>query len=241
MKVAILISGLVRTWNQSFKTLKEEIIDKNPNICFDFYLTPWDHTHCRNKHRSDYNTTKFEVTEDTFENIKKLYNPKYFDVLSYDEAKNNIKTDPIVQETHGIIKSRIPSYGDEFLWNSMFMAHYGMYLNYQRFLKHSDDEKYDLILKGRFDLAYGNIFENPIDHNVLNVCEPQFALGFNNFLALSKPEIMREYFCSYEKLKCKDFITKFPVRFPECFLRILFEDKLIPIHHVLHESSIIRE
>ena len=238
MKVAVLISGLLRTYKKSFPTFKKFVIDENPHISFDFYLSPWDLTHTR----ADRVQEKTSLSDKDFEDLVHTYTPKKINVLEYEKHRADILNDTQNKGIYEILKKRIPSYGENFIWNSHFMAHQGMLLNYQHFVDSGGlDEGYDLIMKTRFDLNYSKVLSGNIDPDIINCCKPVGGQMLNNLIAISKPELMEKYFQTYSSLTSEGWVLKNTnVYFPECLVREHLNVNGVKYDHSIDPCTIIR-
>lgn len=174
MKIALILTGFLRTYKYSFELLKKNLLDKY-NI--DLYLATWD--------KQENNT----FIENNFENIYKNYNLKNLIIEDY---KN--------YEKEKFIIKKINRHNDVFVINQRAKEH-GEYwanrLKDQWFLvKRSFDsiknlEDYDLIMRLRFDLFITNIVLNKFDGIVI----PKDIGGWNftDHMAYGDNKSMKKY------------------------------------------------
>jgi len=133
MKVAICISGQPRNYKKGYYELKKWFLDKYD--C-DVYIHTWEDT--TTKFISSHNFTKthyYNFTEEDYQNILDLYQPKSYEFQKPIPFDDNKITGNLGFTIHGILSS---------------------WLSTQQSIKQAlnNNIKYDLIIKYRFDLQF---------------------------------------------------------------------------------------
>lgn len=92
-KVALMITGLARTYRQTYESLHKHLLSPN-NGKIDIFLCLWDQTHLR---RMDYHKGQklYEIKDKSVANIDDVlehYNPKAYTILKTDDYTEEINS-----------------------------------------------------------------------------------------------------------------------------------------------------
>jgi|TARA_R110000787_G_scaffold336_8_gene1246 hypothetical protein len=151
--IAILITGLTRTYKETFNSFKTNVIESNADCDIDIYLSFWDKTHDRTfKAGSVYDSyDPIDSIKTSKDNVIETYNPKNYVELNFDKYYKLLKT----QSENPNLKDLNFVRNKNFTLNSFFCQFYCWKRGIEII---STDINYDLVLKIRFD----SIFNTPI-------------------------------------------------------------------------------
>ena len=178
MKVALILTGYMRNWEEHYPNIKKNIIDKyKPNI----FICSYDH--------SQHSIGKEIVPIDT-QKVIDTYKPKKYIFRSQEDTKY-----------FDLIDGKNEKIGRE--WSERTIR---SWYNIYRSLKLFRPSAYDVILRIRCDLSVEN-FEIDSSKNLVipahkvhpGPCEPEDS--FIEHFAYGKPEYMKKYLSMYEKLE----------------------------------------
>ena len=192
MKVALILTGHMRDWEDFFPTIKEEILDKyNPDV----YISSFNHDLDSIR---EYDTENGHVVDDREddldyfnpEKIISYYKPKKYifrdDNYELDFQFNNISIERAPREW---AKRNIAS------WHTIFLA-----------LEIIDLYEYDIIIRARPDVYVKNINIH-LDKNLVlpDLCIDPGPCNINEglypYFAYGKPEYMLKYLSAYTKMQ----------------------------------------
>ena len=196
MKVALCISGELRSYQKTFQELKNNIIDKlNPDI----FIYSWNDVGGTWKARAQDNkyngffVDDFNRYDKLEKNVEKLYSPRKIVLEEFKESyKDKIKN---VSRPHELIRNT-----DKNRWSKYNLPmFYTMYEcnKLKSEAEKEDGKKYDLVIKARTDVRFPEIPKNiinkldvlwyyPKDHNEAHIVSDKFAF--------SNSDIM-DYYC----------------------------------------------
>lgn len=205
MKVAVCISGHLRSFSEGYDYFFKNIIEANPGFKFDFFVSTWDvrdwRTEDRNKH-----------TKNIFEDFNNIYNPVTMDIednIVWDTSKymphvHNVRW---LKKGYGGIRSN----GGHIL---------GMYYKIKKSndLKVSyelkNNFKYDLVIRHRTDFAIEKsinlerILDNAKETIYIPNCDEKArnsGIPIRDVFAVSSSENMDYYSSLFDNI---DFIVK---------------------------------
>lgn len=213
MRIAILIVGLTRTYQKTYQSLFDNIIKKYPEHEFDIFLTTWNIIGSVTKEKTIYKSNEMDqkwinlnemLLEDEVELIKKVYQPKFFRMLNYQQWKS--QKQPIMDEF--IYKFQLESQRN-LVEQSLFSQYYGikMAMNDLNNYISSNKIQYDLIIKTRFDLFYGSkeinwnsIYQHIYDKNEIVSMKNWIPQGLSDQLIIGNLSQINKYAQLYDKL-----------------------------------------
>lgn len=229
MKVALCLSGHLRTFRATYGSLLQNIIE--PLGC-DVFLHTWDVISAPTTKNGQDITHRSLKTMDYIEDIKKLYNPVFFQIE--DEQQWLAETRP---KTHGIkIKAQdIKFIADEVVFHlSMFYSVY-MANQLRKEYESDNDIKYDLIIRCRPDIH----FHHKLDLNSFKkqncIYVPKIATydrnGMNDQVAVASPHIM-DIYCDAHLSVLDYYKTGCCTPRPERLYKFHMDKNKIPVHHI---------
>ncbi len=187
MKVALLLTGFVRTYLQTFPNLKEKILDSHD---VDVYICSWDKSQLRSLEQySEINKT--DILE-TYKNW--LVDAKF---LSHD-GYEIVKPSPIqfIDRENDVFKVNERAIAHGSYWVERLRDQW--FIVQQAFNMISDYEKYDIIMRLRFDIDLHNIkllnkdFVIPSDIG---------GWSYSDHFAYGNYETMKKYCSMYDHLE----------------------------------------
>jgi len=225
MKVAILLPGLIRNIDKTYKSFFANVIESNPKCKIDIYSAFWNKTHIRK--RIEKNNIPSSIVSIDSTKVVSTYNPIDYTVLNYDFKQPKFleqaeKIHPLFPKKHSNI---------EFCRNSILSQFYTWKQAVNLIPVNND---YDLVLKTRFDI----IHTSPIDFASLDpscmsaggkwgekfMIDFAFASSYRNMVKLLNQ--------CYDKVNDNSFVSSFSkLAIPEVILTTLIEDLNIPIKY----------
>ena len=240
-KIAILLPGLLRTYDKTSQHFFQNIIKPNQEkYLIDTYLGFWNYTHKRgdNGLREEVQT----VDKDQIEEILDLYKPKEYIVLDDYEAKNSIEFPNIVSNIIETLGRPNHPDGDSLLQNGLVAQTYTWHRTYS-LLK----ESYDYVMKTRFDIATEKIFFDDFIPEKFNCAGPthqfsQYKLADTLFCSNQKTmeNIMYKYHEDIIKDKIPNISESYPNVFPEYVLKDYLKRNNIKINYLNKKVYIVR-
>lgn len=192
MKVAILIAGLVRSYDKTFKNTFDKLINPNQkSYDIDVYIAFWEASH----QRGDFNNLNIqELTEETKKSVVNSYNPKSFVIMENYVDKNEYfkKKSEDLEKKIG----RLPYHPNPWLLyqNGIIAQSYTWNMVFSLI-----KEKYDIIFKSRFDVY----FKDKINFDELNMDKlncfnkvKQYH-PFGDICLAGNPNIMKKIMVNY--------------------------------------------
>lgn len=178
MKVALILTGYMRNWEDHYPIIKKNVIDKyNPSV----FISSYDH--------SQHSVGK-EIVPIDVEKVIEAYKPK-----------NYIFRDQSKVEYFDLVDGKKETIGRE--WSERTVRSW--HTTYQA-LKLLKPAVYDVIIRFRSDLSVENFEIDPSKNLVLPAhkvhpgpCEPEDS--FIEHFAYGKPEYMKKYLSMYKKLE----------------------------------------
>ena len=200
MKIAIVLTGHVRGWKNTYKNFKRYLIDPYDT---DIYISTWNVTHpgwhLEQKKVSDMNFMTIGINE-----VIDTYKPVEYHIENHDEfyknrfspIHNNGKdNDPLV-----INKHHPTGYENMWLWVERFRDQWYMVKKGGELI--GNPNQYDLIMRIRFDLLVMNLTTlTPVKNMVVPSFYRHPPLGINDMMAYGSPEQMTHYFKLFDNLE----------------------------------------
>ena len=239
-KVAVLICGLVRTYKKTNKNFILNILEKNnQNYQIDVFLAFWDHTHQRGSMGTK--VEKRKLLKKEIQNIIEIYSPKKYIILGDYEEKNKlfkIKSKEIGKRMghpnheDGLVLIQNGILAQSYTWQKAFSL---------------IDEKYDLVLKTRFDAASEAINIDDVKNNYFNCSGPthQFAqYGLADVIFSSDYRTMKKVMFDYHNIAFKNNLPiltgGYPNIFQEYILKEFLKQSDIKINYIEKKVYVIR-
>jgi hypothetical protein len=146
MKIALLFTGQLRTYNMTKDFIKKSIIDKYDT---DVFLS----IDTNNRIQLSHKYNKNDLTQDTINDVIKFYNP--IDYFITDNNNYNLEVDQFI---NSIDINKIIQYESQIILNIIFKQYYIVHHAYKLLEKHINltSTKYDLIIRIRFDQLLWN-------------------------------------------------------------------------------------
>ena len=184
MKIALLFTGQLRTYNMTKDFIKKSIIDKYDT---DVFLSI--DTNNRVQLSQKYN--KNDLTEDTINDVIKFYNP--IDYFITDNNNYNLVVDQFI---NSFDFNKIKQYESKIILYLIFQQYYIVHQAYKLLEKHINlnSTKYDLIIRLRFDqLLWNDNIHHIIDelekNNSVNGLTVYDKLTINNNILYNQNNI----------------------------------------------------
>ncbi len=229
MKAAIILPGLTRTYQATYKNFYDNIISANKDWQIDIYSAFWDKTHTR----GNKNIPSFIVNVDSTKVIN-TYNLTNYVTLDYDFKQSEFlkqaeRIHPLFPKNHSNI---------EFCRNGILSQFYTWK---QAVNLIPVDNDYDLVLKTRFDIIYNS----PVNFISLDTScmssegkwHDQFMLDFT--FASSYENMAKLLNQCYDKVNNNSFVSSFSkLAIPESILTSLVEDLDISIEYGKIKTSL---
>lgn len=163
MKIAVMLTGHVRTYKKTHKSLFKFFL-KN-NIDYDIFIDCWDITGERigSKTKERLVDTKIDIDK-----IKEIYQPKYMNVEDcYGWLGDNKKKSKKIEKEIGITNQKINIIGGHLSQNYKINSCFNAIKDYSI----ANNVKYDVVVRLRFDIAFNGHFNigdfvNDLDENV---------------------------------------------------------------------------
>lgn len=215
-RVAVCISGHVRSFEKGFENFKSKVIDQNKSFEFDFFIDTWE--------TKDWRTEdKFKETSESIEEIKALYRPVKV-VVEKDIEWDTSNFMKFVKDPSWVKKGykKVRSKGEHIL---------GMYYKIRNcnYLKSQHEEEngfeYDLVIRHRTDLGFESkinldeILKDTKDKiYVAKLRENQKSAGqpINDVLGISSSKNMDEYSKVFDNIE--EIVTESEIFRPEWIL-----------------------
>lgn len=219
MKIALLLSGFLRTFDENYASLKENLLNRFDT---DIYITTW------NVNEPQYEPFDVKKIVDLYgDNLKGLCVKDYnlhekfkhrmvlFDgmgnfIQTFD--KNQITTNKCILE-HG-------TYWVERLRDQWWLVH-------ESFDSIIVPERYDIIVKSRFDISYNKPFTFPTKD--FTIPENPYH-GYTDHLAYGSPYVMKKYCQLYQHILSLYQNYHIDISFAEGMLRYYMEQYDEKIH-----------
>lgn len=231
LKVAVCVSGHLRTFNRSYQSFKNNVLHSLDSIDYQVFVHTWETLGSpKSKHNSDYIVANTK-TETKMKEIRHIIAPTEIQIESYATAA------PILEELNN--KARLTQKDKAGLHNGSMLS-YGSMLyslnqtkNMVELYEKSHNIKYDLIIRVRTDL----LFKNKI--NILElynkyVYVPQvgkyLADGMNDQFAIGAGFNMKIYLGLFDSVLNYVNFRECTLR-PESFLR----------HHLTKNGIVVKD
>ena len=229
MKVAILLPGLIRHIDKTYKSFYTNIIEPNPECQIDIYSAFWDKTHVRGTNNTPSSIANIDSTK-----IIDIYNPVNHTILDY-----KLKQSEFLKKAEEIYPLFPKSYGNvEFCRNGMLSQFYTWK---QTINLIPVNNNYDLVLKTRFDVVH----TFPIDFSSLDTScisagekwENKFMIDFA--FASSYENMVEVLNQCYDKVNDNSFTSSFlELAIPESILTTIIKNLNIPIKYDVIKTSL---
>ena len=146
-KAAILIPGLPRWYEHTIESLRENVIESNPEFEFDIFLSLWNAT---NDRKDRENSLTF-LDKTYIDQVIEAYNPKSHIIMNYEKMEkkfsdiNYPRYEKYIKDIeHEVYK------GKDFCLHALFMQFWGCLKAGELLERHY--ENYDVVIKWRYDL-----------------------------------------------------------------------------------------
>jgi hypothetical protein len=181
MRVAILLTGFLRTYKETYSLLESSILNKY--FC-DIYSITWSKQEGNNS-----------VDEKYFELYKK--NLKKYKIIDSEEYYKNKKVFEPLDRDNDVFKTNIRAKEHGTYWANRLIDQWK--LVHECFNLIENPNEYDLILRLRYDLKLYNITLNQTDNLVI----PKDGGGweFTDHMAYGNPKIMKIYCDLYNNIE----------------------------------------
>jgi hypothetical protein len=164
-KIAILIGGLIRDYENAYPYLKENLLDKYD--C-DIFISTWDIKESHGTNRRNYNriidwsSTK-KITQFEKDKLLELYNPKKIQIENFYVWEKNNKDNIL----NFMEKNSFTLYRK--ILNNIFCQWYKIFDVFKLYntYKYDNNKIYDIVIKMRFDVIFEHIDINIITDNKL--------------------------------------------------------------------------
>lgn len=182
MKVAVLLTGFLRTYHQTFNSLEEKILK---NYDCDIFSVTWDKQENKN-----------DITNENYSHIYSK-NLKKIKIVNYEEYLKTKKTFVPIDRENDVFKvnDRAKEHGP--YWVNRLMDQWK--LVHECFNLIDDYRKYDVILRLRYDLLLHNI---KLDiTNKLVIPKDTGGWSFTDHMAYGPSEVMKIYCNLYNNIE----------------------------------------
>lgn len=207
MKVALILTGYMRNWEDHYPNIKKNIIDKYKPCVF---ISSYDH--------SQHSVGK-EIVSIDVEKVINAYKPKKYIFRSQEDIKY-----------FDLLEEKNQKIGKE--WSERTIRSW--YTTYQG-AKLFRASAYDVVIKMRCDLSVENFEIDPLKNLVIPAhkvhpgpCEPEKS--FIEHFAYGKPDYMKLYLRMYKKLESLHH-QNYDISIGEAILKTYIE-KYIGLEHV---------
>lgn len=220
MKIALLLSGFLRTFDENYASLKENLLDRFDT---DIYITTW------NINEPQYESFNVNKIVNLYGNDLKGLSVKDYNIYEkfknrmviFDDMSNLIKTlskDKITTDKcileHG-------TYWVERLKDQWLLVNE----NYNQIIV---PEHYDIIVRSRFDISYNRPFTFTSNDNFTIPENPYH--GYTDHLAYGSPIVMKKYCQLYQHIQSLYENFHIDISFAEGMLRYYMEEYNEKIH-----------
>jgi len=129
MRIAVCLSGQSRTWKTAHKNILRffDYSKSNEDVQVDYFIHTWHNNSWREKKAKQWNT--WDVPADDVHEISSVYNPKYFEVETFN-------------------KEKFPNAWDGLFYSFMKSMHH------KRLYEVKNNFKYDVVVKSRLDVIF---------------------------------------------------------------------------------------
>lgn len=213
MKVALILSGFLRSFDENYASLKANLLDIHDT---DIYIATW------NVNEPQYKSFDInEVTKLYGNNLKglcvkdyNLYEEFKRRMVVFDSGNNPIET--VNKEKVATNKCILEhgTYWIERLRDQWLMVNTA----YNEIIV---PEHYDIIVKSRFDISYNQPFT--FNHTGFTIPENQYH-GYTDHLAYGSPYVMKKYCQLYNNILNLYQLHKIDISFAEGMLRYYMEN-----------------
>jgi hypothetical protein len=209
MRVALLLSGQVREAREVFPTIKSRIIDR---FNTDVFISTWDRSEeIKNSLHAD---SRFLTDSLSLDETLENFVPKMFILDRYEsEGIQKIAEKALSYDTFTTQTGEMNPISVFLMWYKIKQS-FILMSAYEEII----GEKYDYVIKGRFDLYFHN--DIVLDSNLNTICIPpgyDWKGGVNDIFAWGGRDAM-EWYCSlYDYLE--DYILSTGFFHPETLLR----------------------
>ena len=214
-KVAILISGFIRNWKDTYEELLKNVIEYNSDMYeFELHCVPYSRT---NRYNNENYEKLEQVTDEEIINLQKKYNPTSFNVLDHKKLTNYF-----INEKKDIINS-IKTYWEHpkmltYKVGTIMLQAYAMEESYR--LIETMANKYDLIIKTRFDVFYSKPCKIPVcEQNKILMLTRYSNQNFVDHVLCGYPKSMACFMKSYSNLENTNFMNKNNIKYAEDLFR----------------------
>ena len=240
-KIAILIPGLLRTYKKTSEYFFKNIIEPNQDkYSIDIYLGFWNYTHKRGEKGE--RTGVQVINEDQTQQILDLYKPKEYVIFDDYERKNNTDFPSIVDKIIGTVGYPDHPDGKSLLQNGLVAQTYTWYKTHLMI-----KEKYDYVMKTRFDIATEKINFDDLITKEFNCAGPVHQFSQYNLadaLFCSDQETMKNIMHKYHEdvinNKIPNISNTYPNVFPEYILKDYLQRNDIKINYLNKKVYIVR-
>ena len=219
-KVAILIPGLLRTFEKTSEYYLKNIIEPNINDYeIDIYLGFWNHSHKRGD-GGNRNEVK-KINNDKIDTILRIYNPKKYIILDDYDDKNKIYFPEVTRNIIDTIGTPKHPDGTSLIQNGLIAQTYTWFKTYSLL-----EGEYDYVVKSRFDIATEKISFSEFEESQFNCAGPkhqheQYDLADAFFASnqIVMERLMNKYHLDIVNNRIPNISEIYPNVFPEYILK----------------------
>ena len=232
IKVAILISGFVRNWDETYKSLLNNLIEYNSeNYQFDIFCLTYDRTTRYSKERSEIE----QVSDEEFEKLKRLIKPVSLKILNHEKWNEHFT------EEKKYYFDRILNYtGFQYKLGGIIMQTHAMAQSFELMEQHATP--YDIVMKTRFDIFYSEPCRMPhFDIHDILMCSGHSNQNFVDAVLIGRYDSMKVCMNSHSRLEDAHFMKRRRVRFTEDLIRDNIRDANLSIGLLDWHCELTRE
>lgn len=220
MRVALLLTGFIRSHEQNFNSIKNLILD---NYDTDVYISTWD---------KDQSYINSELKESSPENIIKLYERhlKGFSILNFSSYLNEKKKIQFIDREYDVFKTNQRAIDHGSLWIERLRDQW--YLVNKGFKLISTE--YDKVMRLRFDI---NLHSFRIIEESFVIPQPHPLNPYSDHMAYGNMEEMAKYCNMYNNIQIIYKEHNIDISFAENMLKFYMESTS-PIVNTYIDSTI---
>lgn len=177
MKVAVLLSGLLRTFDKESVTSSLFNFLNNNFDSYDIYSSIWD------------NHTELQINK-----AKQIYSPQILETENFENWDKSIEAKFIEFCT----QYKVPEFAYSYIRRGIFAQWYKIYKTFQLI---PNPNEYDIILRSRYDISFNPIKLNLIKPETLYIEAPYLGnYGYRDYIFFSEPSKMQTICNLYNNL-----------------------------------------
>lgn len=245
MKVALCLSGHLRTFQYTYKSLKDNIINQ---LNCDVFIHTWDVIGAPTKKNPGDIANNSKQTIDYLDDIYRMLDPKF---MSIEDQKD--KLDELIKQTNDIT---VPPQEQQYI-----MQHIGLHVsmfysinmsnNLRKEYEQDNNIKYDLVIRCRPDLFFRTKLDFDMFNDLNKIYVPDIATyaegGINDQVAIGTSTIIDQYCDIYHHIS-DYYRSNICVARPEVMIKhhldkckIIVESKNIDYDLYRLDGSILRQ